>query len=197
MAGWWFGTWMVYFPFHKKGMSSQPHWRVVHHFSEGARSTAKEFADFRPGSSLPSSHLRPVLMPVSGAKPDASQFILLQRPYVLWQGATPSYAEELVAESHPARSFEKRMVNNLALGMTEKYQQKHGTWYLWYIFIHIYWYIYIYIQIHLQLTHVAMNIAYPWIIAINKSISSTHICIYIYTHTYIYIYTYTYIHYRT
>ena len=59
-----------------------------------------------------------------------------------------SYAEELVAESHPARSFEKRMVNNLALGMTEKYQQKHGTWYLWYIFIHIYWYIYIYIYIY-------------------------------------------------
>ena len=36
-----------------------------------------------------------------------------------------------VAESYPARSFEKRMVNNLALGMTEKKQQKHGTWYLY------------------------------------------------------------------
>ena len=64
------------------------------------------------------------------------------------------------------------------------------TWHMIFmIYFYTYLLIYIYIQIHLQLTHVAMNIAYPWRIAINKSISSTHI--------YIYIYTYTYIHYRT
>ena len=44
MTGWWFQTWMDYFPCHINGMSSETHWLSLHHFSRWLCGTSNQFS---------------------------------------------------------------------------------------------------------------------------------------------------------
>ena len=50
LSGWWFRRWIDVFPFHDDGMSSEPHWLSLHHFSRWAHGKP-------PSSILPAKHV--------------------------------------------------------------------------------------------------------------------------------------------
>ena len=167
VSGWWFGTWLDYFPFHRKGMSSETHWRTPSFFKMVIAPPTRYFCWGWTAKQIPA-----ILATVAGLTP--------KWPMTLQVRRTPSISATL---SRQVRCFWASVffVYKGWFKHTEDIWRHHKTtksvliwydiwydmiWYIWYDMISYIWYMisYIYDMIWYDIIYFIYDIIYIWYI---------------------------------